>query len=775
MPPRTPEPTLSDYFQCTYIVNLPERKDRRKAVLEELQLIGMPLAEGKVEIFHAWKPAERAGFPSVEARGRFLSHLAVLKKAHRLKLKNVLVLEDDLAVDPALPRHIDRVLVDLQKQPWGILYLGHLESVSATGIPRLIPYDRPVITSHFYAVNGPVLPRLITFLETLLDHPVDHPLGSPTYFDSALTLFRRQNPDVVTMIVEPSLGEERPSYSSIGYPNLEDLPPILQAQQAALKAARAAEDRRQNDRREAVRKEADRRKSERRKLSPATAPPAKIAEPKLQDIQLTEAAAIAEDPLAGNPIADTPVELGALESKAVSASFWTMLSYGSAVPLRLINSLLLTRLLAPQFYGEVTLVITFVTGINMLSDIGLGPSVIQSKRGDDATFLNTAWTLQVMRGAFIALIALIFSWPLSLFYHDPKLAFLLPAVALAVFMTGFNSTSLLTASRHMGVRRLFALDISTQVLTMIVTMIWAFIHPSAWAIIGGTLAADLYRLILSHTRRVMPGIRNRFQWDKDSVHEIVHFGKWIMVGTAFFFFATQSDRLILGKLVPIAVLGVYGLAFQLSDMPRQVINALSAKVGYPFIAKIIDLPREEFRRNFLRYRGYALMGGSVLLSLMIVWGGPIVLRIYDKRYADAAWMVPILAIGLWHTLLYTTTSPVLFSLGKSKYNAVGNAVYCAAIVGGIPAAFYGLGHPAVEAAIRTLLPVIPATFHSFALMGAVAAVAAGDFPFYLVTQYGAVREGINPLRQDLQMTTLFLALLTLFLAIKFLLLGHIVP
>jgi O-antigen/teichoic acid export membrane protein len=472
--------------------------------------------------------------------------------------------------------------------------------------------------------------------------------------------------------------------------------------------------------------------------------------------------AIAENPMENNPLAGAPVELGsdaaielgALESRAGNASFWTMLSYGSSIPLRLINSLLLTRLLATHLaaLGEVTLVTTFIVGVTMLSDIGLVPSVIQSKHGDEPVFLNTAWTLQIIRGAFIALVGLLFAWPLSAFYHDAKLGWLLPGVAICVLATGFNSTSMLSAARHMAVRRLFFLELTTQIVITAVTLTWAKLYPSAWAIIGGTAVGYCYRLYLSHNARAMPGIRNRFHWDKPSVHEIVHFGKWIMIGTAFTFFAGQSDKLMLGKLVPMGVLGVYGIAYQLSDMPRQIIIQLAAKVGYPFVAKIIGLPREEFRANFLRYRSYALMGGALVLSLMVAWGGPLVLKIYPKQINAAGWMVPILAVGLWHTLLYTTTLPVLLSLGKSKYNAYGNAVYCFSIVVGILIGFKLMG-----------------------LAGAVIAVAAGDLPMYAVTQYGMVKEGVNPLRQDAQMTALFLALLGVFFAMKFFLLGHLFP
>lgn len=401
--------------------------------------------------------------------------------------------------------------------------------------------------------------------------------------------------------------------------------------------------------------------------------------------------------------------------------------------LRVVSSLVLTRLLLPAYFGEITLVNTLILGINLLSDIGLRPSVIQSARGDDPIFLNTTWTLQVMRGVSLWLIALLISWPMALFYHDNSLKFVLPVLALSTLIDSFNSTNLLSLSRHMGVRRLFAIDGSTALVALIVTITWAYFRPSVWAIVVGQLVSVLYRLVLSHMRKIAPGIRNSFAWDKECVHSIVHFGKWIMIGTAFFFFAAQADRLILGRLISLSLLGIYGLAYSLADIPRAIILALGSRVAYPFIAKIIHQPMDQFRAQFLRYRFYTLLAGAIMLSIMVNWGDLLIKRLYDHRYHEASWMIPILALGLWQTLLYQTTAPVLFSLDKPKYNAFGNAAYCIWICSSIPV-----------------------VFHFFGMFGAVIAVAGGDLPLYMVIQFGATREGVRPLRQDLGMTAVFL-------------------
>ncbi len=450
---------------------------------------------------------------------------------------------------------------------------------------------------------------------------------------------------------------------------------------------------------------------------------------------MSDAATITSD-LSATVETKPQAEFAALESRALRATLWTIISYGATQCLRMVNSIILTRLLLPEAFGEMMVVITLIVGMGMLSDIGLEPSVVQSKRGDEITFLNTAWTLQSVRGILLWVVALLLAYPAALFYHDHRLLYVLPVLALSTLITGLNSTNLLSLSRHMGVRRLFAIDFSTQIITLIVTIGWAFVWPSVWALVVGNVCGNIFKVLVSHHQRLTPGMRNRFCWDASCVTEIIHFGKWIFLATAFWFFALNADKLILGRLVSFTVLGVYGIAFQMSDVPRAVINAFSLKVGYPFIARIIHLPMPEFRQRLLRYRGYALIIGGFLLSLMVTWGGWVVVRLYPAKYADARWMVPILAVGLWHTLMYQTLGPVLLSLGKSKYGAIGNGVYCFTILAGIPIAF-----------------------HFYGLLGAIVAVAAGDFPLYLVTVFGATREGVRPLKQDALLTLGFLTLL----------------
>jgi len=430
-----------------------------------------------------------------------------------------------------------------------------------------------------------------------------------------------------------------------------------------------------------------------------------------------------------------------LEKQAVRGTLFVVAYYGIALGLRMVSSVVLARLLSPELFGLMTLLTTVLVGLNLFSHIGLGDSVIQNPRGDEPVFLNTAWTLQALRGTALWLMTILLAWPVARFYHEPRMILLFPVLGVGCVIAGLASPSLLSLARHMGVGKTSMLELIGLVVYFLVTLVWALIDPSLWALVAGRLASELTRTAASYF--VISELRPKFVLDKECIRTILHFGKWILVGTALTFLATQSDRLILGKLVSIEELGVYGIAFALSDLPRQIIGMFCSRVGFPFISRFAQEPREEYRAIFLKYRLPVLVVGGLGLVLVVCTGDQLVLHLYDRRYHDAAWMVGILAIGLWHTTLYSTISPAILALSKAHYNAGANLAYCIC-----------------------LFTLIPLGFHFFGILGAVAAVAVGDLPVYFVVLYAAYREKVGTFLQDVLMTVAFVLTLTAALALR---------
>ncbi|MBW4463877.1 MAG: oligosaccharide flippase family protein [Pegethrix bostrychoides GSE-TBD4-15B] len=428
--------------------------------------------------------------------------------------------------------------------------------------------------------------------------------------------------------------------------------------------------------------------------------------------------------------------MSVLKKLVIRGAFWTVAGYGLGQILRFGSNLLLTRLLFPEFFGLMALVNIFIVGLNLFSDVGVGLSIIQNKRGDEPDFVNTAWTLKVIRGLGLWTACLLFSYPMAVLYNQPQLQWIIPVVGLTTILDGFSSTATYTLERHMAVRQLTVLELTAQAIQTAVMVVWAYHSPTMWALVSGNLVVSIVRLVWSY--QLIPGLRNQFCWEKSAVQEIFSLGRWIFVSTALTFMAEQADRLMLGKLLPLDMLGIYGIALMLSDLPRQLTLALSMRIILPAAAKMVDLPRPELRAAILRHRKKLLLVLTLGMVLMIGLGDLLILALYDQRYTAAAWMLPILALGIWPRLLCATIDSALIAIGRVQYTTVGNFLRLLCTVGGI---WFG--------------------YHQIGVVGAIVAVALNDLFYYASVSFGLQREGMGCLRQDLQATALLLGGLAL--------------
>jgi glycosyl transferase family 25 len=211
--------SLFNCFDRTYVLNLPERTDRRRDMDRELRGAGADGAND-VRFFPAIRPAEACGFPSSGVFGCFQSHQAVLREALSDGVERLLVLEDDLTFSPQLGRLWPMVGSYLMQGEWELAYLGYdprdvAGEVAEQPAEQVVGCHRPMHLAHFYAVHGSVLRELVEFLDVVRSREPGDPLGGPMHYDGALSTFRMQHPRVRTVRSTIPLGWQRPSRSDI--------------------------------------------------------------------------------------------------------------------------------------------------------------------------------------------------------------------------------------------------------------------------------------------------------------------------------------------------------------------------------------------------------------------------------------------------------------------------------------------------------------------------------------------------------------------------------
>lgn len=382
-----------------------------------------------------------------------------------------------------------------------------------------------------------------------------------------------------------------------------------------------------------------------------------------------------------------------------------MVSVGAGQIIRLGKSLILSRLLFPDAYGVMAIVWAVLYALAMLSDVGLSQGVIRHARGNDPDFLNTAWTMKVIRGAVLCAFAMALAYPLSLFYQKPELGPLIAVAGLTLLIDGFGSTNLFSSQRNMVYGRVTLLELTHDIIGLLVTLAWAYFYPSPWALLGGAIVGRSFHLIGSH--KLLPGIKNRFHWDPAAFRELAHFGKWIFFSSAIYLIYAQGDRMLLGVYFDSTLLGIYSVAIMLSEAVGSVVYRLNEAVIYPALSRVVNNERARLKEVYYRLR----LGSDILLiipiSILMVIGDLVVGILYDSRYHEAGWMLQVLCVKLLMITMLSGCSSCLFALGHSRYSLVQNIFRAAWIVIGIPVAWHIAGTKGVVWIVAlTELPVV---------------------------------------------------------------------
>lgn len=353
-----------------------------------------------------------------------------------------------------------------------------------------------------------------------------------------------------------------------------------------------------------------------------------------------------------------------LKVRALRSSGWTFLLFGGQNVLRLASNLVLTRLLFPEAFGMMAIVMVVLFGIEMISDTGVNVSIMQNKRGMEPAFLNTAWTLQILRG--LLLFGLVFACadPVAQFYNEPQLAELLPVAGLFSVLLGLQSTNMALVNRNLALGRLTVLELGAQITGILVMILLAWWLKSVWALLVGTLVSSAVKTVLSHL--ILPGPRNRPGWERAAFNELFHFGKYIFIGSTAGFLVTNADRAILGLFIPMHDLGIYNIGYFLATVPLILSQNFNSRILIPVYAQVAPWENDGSRGKLRRARGLlagALLGISAVFAITGDW---LVDLLYEPDYALAGSIVVLLALAYMPTLLINGYWPLLLAAGDSR-------------------------------------------------------------------------------------------------------------
>jgi O-antigen/teichoic acid export membrane protein len=348
----------------------------------------------------------------------------------------------------------------------------------------------------------------------------------------------------------------------------------------------------------------------------------------------------------------------------------------------------MTRLLTPDAFGLLAIVIVLMVGLTLFSDFGLSQNIVRSPNASNPDFLNTVWTLQIVQGCVIYLVALaivVAIWVLNeqglvktgTVYADPQLPWIIATYALCSVIQGLTSTKIPLLRRDLKFKQVALLELTNQVVALVVMVPLAYLTRSVWALVIGGLVASLTGMFLSHA--VFQGQRNKLCWNAKFIKEIFGFGRWIFLGSILGFLVLSGDRLLLSVLIDSKSLGIYMIAFLLANAVQNLFQIFGFNIVFSALSEVMRDRPQNFGVIVDKFQRISDLMLLTTCGFLMVASPTIVALLYDTRYHDAGFMLSILAVGMVG-IRYHLMDQCYAAVGRPELIAVSNGIRLAAMI-----------------------------------------------------------------------------------------------
>jgi O-antigen/teichoic acid export membrane protein len=411
----------------------------------------------------------------------------------------------------------------------------------------------------------------------------------------------------------------------------------------------------------------------------------------------------------------------------IRGAIWTIGNFGFALAARTITSVVLAHLLAPELFGIMFIVNSIRTGVELISDIGIGQNIVHNTNAERPEFYDTAWTLRLIRSLFLWLLMLAAAVPVARFYGTPIIGSIMPVLGSGFIIGALGSVAPYLAQKKIRFVRITIYEVTLTTFSNIGIILLAYFMPTIWALVFGALVATTAQSIASYF--LLPNVRHRLRIRREYVDQIFSFGSWVFVSSIAYFLAMNFDRFYFGKIASFDVVGVYGIAKSLSELVVQLVLRVNGDLVFPLIAASQLMPRAKLRADLAPKRFAILLVGAAAFGVMITFADIVIKLLYDQRYQAAGWMLPVLLVGSWFSVLTVFNESTLLGLGKPIYSALSNSLKFLWLFIGLPFGYAHLGIP-----------------------GVILVISTADIWRYPATFIGQVREHFSFARQDFACT-----------------------
>jgi len=326
---------------------------------------------------------------------------------------------------------------------------------------------------------------------------------------------------------------------------------------------------------------------------------------------------------------------------------------------RLLRNIILARILAPDQFGLMALVLASSAFFDAMTEIGLRQSVVQSKRGDSHAFLNVVWWFNAIRGVALYLIASMTAPWIGMLYQEPLLPPLLRIAFLTAILDGLVSPGLFVLEKNLKFATSVAICQGSGLVGTLITLVLVPFCQNVWALVIGFAAESAIRCTTSH---VLCPFRPHLSFDVACAKEMLTFARGMAGLPILSFIVMQIDVFIVGKLCSRDILGMYSLTIALANTPLMLFGRIVQPLILPILSRYQD-DKEKLRGAFQGLIAAVLSFGVPSTMCIASLGRPLMECIYGASYGCMGMTLSILSVYVVVYIITVVNASVYISIG----------------------------------------------------------------------------------------------------------------
>ena len=396
---------------------------------------------------------------------------------------------------------------------------------------------------------------------------------------------------------------------------------------------------------------------------------------------------------------------GDLAERTVKSGMWVSAMNVLDRVLKVVMFIVLARLLGPEAIGLMGIALLTISALLSLTNLGIDAALIQRVDDDVDEYLNTTFTLELLRGLVMSSILYVAAPSLASLFGEPAARDLIRVIALVPIFLAVRNPAMVYFKKDLAFHKEFAYRVSGTTAYVVVALGYAAVSPTVWALIFGYLADASVRSVATyflHPYRPRPALNRAY------AAELIGYGKWVTGSSIVEFLYGQGDDAVVGWLLTATSLGYYQLAYRISNAPATEIAVVVSSVMFSTYSKLQE------DQHALREAFFSTFRLTAFVALPMSVGIYLVAPAFVGAFLGEDWLPMVLAMqilvayGLFRTL-FATFNPVWRAVGRpdvqTKLGFVRVALLAIAIVPATSA--YGIAGTAFAVTGILAFPMVP--------------------------------------------------------------------